>query len=326
MKNHLILAVDKSNLKEAKSLCLEVKNDIGFFKLGLEFFYAFGKEGVNEIAKIGVPIFLDLKLHDIPNTVLKSSISLLKNLEGIAMLTLHASGGVEMLQKTNEALKQEFKQKPMIFGVTVLTSTGEFDPWNGKKVIFPFALGILRAINKLEKLQADENIKKFIITRISAMVEVANSTLNYWLHISPKEKERIDEVNKHFKENPLINHLNLQLECDYKDEGFFKKNFLSGGIVNQVVHLSNIAYKSGIEGVVCSPLEAKLIKTFFPEIKIITPGIRPKWYEVADDQSRTLTPKEAINQGADYLVIGRPITQNANPQEAIKRTLFEMQS
>ena len=326
MRDNLILAIDKSNLNEAKSLCLEVKDGVGFFKLGLEFFYAFGKEGINEIAKIGVPIFLDLKLHDIPNTVLKASLSLLKNLEGVQMLTLHASGGIEMLNKTNEALKQEFKQKPMLFGVTVLTSTGEFDPWNGKKVTFPFGLAILRAINKLEKLQVDENIKKFITTRISAMVEVANSTLNYWLHVYPQEQQRIDEVNKHFKENPLINHLGLKLECGYKDEGFFKQNFLSGGIVNQVVHLANISYKSGIEGVVCSPLEAKLIKTFFPELKIITPGIRPNWYEVKDDQTRTLTPKEAITQGADYLVIGRPITQSTNPKEALKRTLLEMQS
>lgn len=324
LNNKLILAIDKNNLNEAKSLCLEVKDDIGCFKLGMEFFYSFGKEGINEIAKLGVPIFLDLKLHDIPNTVLKSSLSLLKDLKNINILTVHASGGIHMMQATNENLKTNLQNKPALFGVTVLTSTNETDHWEGKKVTFPFAMAILRAINKIEKLQNDKNIVEFIRTRIKNMVSVANYTLNYWTNIYQQEHDRIIEVNNQFNNNKLIKDLTLKLECACTKNDFYKKNILSGGILNQVLHLSNLSYQSGIEGVVCSAMEAKFVKTFFPKLQIITPGIRPKWYNKTDDQSRVLTPNQAINNGADYLVIGRPITEAYNPRDAIKKTLAEI--
>jgi orotidine 5'-phosphate decarboxylase subfamily 1 len=325
-KNNLIVAIDKSDLNEAKNLCKELQDDVGCFKLGLEFFYSFGKDGINEIAKFGVPIFLDLKLHDIPNTVLKSTLALFNNLNGVNILTLHASGGIEMMKKTNQALLENLTHKPMLFGVTVLTSIGEVDLWEGKKVTFPFALGILRAINKLEKLHENVKIKNFIENRLTFMVKIANNTLNYWLNIYPQEQERINKANDLFKTNHLISHLNLNLECNYESESFYKSNHLSAGILNQVLQLSNLASQSNIEGIVCSGMEAKFVKNFFPKLQIITPGIRPQWYNTQDDQSRTLTPKEAIENGSNYLVIGRPITESINPKEAVKQTLLEINS
>ncbi len=315
LKNRIILAIDKNNLNEAKQLCLEVKDYTGCFKLGMEFFYSFGKEGIREIVKLGVPIFLDLKLHDIPNTVLKSSIALLKDLQGIEMLTLHASGGANMMNATNEALKKELTKKPMLLGVTVLTSTSEVVE---KKSHFPFALGIMRAFNRLKKLKPDLRTEDFMLSRIKSMVQTANITLHYWVNLYPEEEKRIEEVNV------LMQNFGLQLKMNFPSEEFYKHNLLTGGILNEVLHLASISHQSGIEGVVCSPLETHLVKTFFPALKTITPGIRPSWYNSKDDQSRTLTPKEAIQNGADYLVIGRPITQNQNPKEAIKKTLEEL--
>ncbi len=315
LKNRIILAIDKSNLNEAKELCLEVKDYAGFFKLGMEFFYSFGKEGIREIAKLGVPIFLDLKLHDIPNTVLKSSIALLKDLDGVEMFTLHASGGFNMMHSTNEALKKELTKKPMLLGVTVLTSTGEEAQ---EKSHFPFALGIIRALTRLKKLKPDFKTEDFMLSRIKSMVQTANGTLHYWINLYPEEERRIQEANL------LLQNLGLQLKLDAPSYEFYKHNLLTGGILNEVLHFVNLASKSGLEGIVCSPLETRLAKTFFPELKIITPGIRPNWYNTKDDQSRTVTPKEAIQNGADYLVIGRPITQSHNPKEAIQKTLEEL--
>jgi orotidine 5'-phosphate decarboxylase subfamily 1 len=316
MKKSLILAVDKSNFTEAFELCNAVKNDIGFFKLGMEFFYSFGAEGVNKIANLGVPIFLDLKLHDIPNTVAKSCSTLLQNVKGVEILTIHASGGLKMMEDAREATRQS---RINLFGVTVLTSTSEVDIWEGARVTFPFAMVVMRALNSLTKSK-NEATSKLIIAKLKNMVDVANNTLNYWTHLYKAEKDRILLANKELEK------FNLKLECKAGSEDFYKKNILSGGVLNSVLHLSSLSHQAGISGVICSPLEASYVKTFFPSLKIITPGVRPIWYKEKDDQSRTLTPKEAIQKGADYLVIGRPITKSANPQEAIKKTLLEMES
>jgi orotidine 5'-phosphate decarboxylase subfamily 1 len=317
MKKHLILAIDKSNFAEAFELCNEVKNEVGFLKLGMEFFYSFGAEGVNKIAELGVPIFLDLKLHDIPNTVSKACISLLNSTKGVEILTLHASGGLKMMKDANESLLKSNLKKCMLFGVTVLTSTPEFDAWEGARVTFPFAMVVMRALNKLSKTE-DKATCNLILAKLKNMIDVANNTLIYWTKLYKAEEERVLEANKQLEK------FNLKLECKIGNEKFFKQNLLSGGILNTVLHLTSLANEAGIEGIVCSPLEAKYVKTFFPSIKIITPGVRPLWYTETDDQARTLTPKEALNQGSDYLVIGRPITKSANPKEAIKKTLAEL--
>ena len=327
----LILAIDKQEINEAKALCELAIGKVGFVKLGMEFFYSCGAEGVNEIAKFGIPIFLDLKLHDIPNTVAKACTSLLAKVNGVEILTLHASGGVEMLkwakEATLQASLQNNKKQPMLFGVTVLTSTSEEkDIWHGLRILFPFALVTLRAIEKIKKLTASNEVQSitFAKQRLKVMVDVANNTLVYWKNIYKEEGERLLQANKELKENPLVADLGLKLECDVTGDNFYKRNILSGGILNQVLHLANNAKMALIEGIVCSPLEAHFVKTFFPELKIITPGIRPEWYSVKDDQSRTLTPKQALQNGADYLVIGRPITASPSPLEALEKTLLEI--
>jgi orotidine 5'-phosphate decarboxylase subfamily 1 len=322
IKNKIILAIDESNFNVAKELCQEVASDVGFFKLGLEFFYSFGSDGVNEISKLGVPIFLDLKLHDIPNTVSKACTTLMQKVKGVEMLTLHSSGGIKMLADTKEALKSLAIKQPMIFGVTVLTST-KGEGHQEHIVSFPFALATLRAINTIERFKKTDDAASLnlVKAKLKLMIEVANGSLGYWTHLSLAEKTRIEEVNR----NSLIQELALELKFEGSNTDFYQKNISSGGILNTVLHLSSIANEAEIDGIVCSALEAKFVKTFFPSLKIITPGIRPNWYKEKDDQERILTPNEAIKQGADFIVIGRPITKNANPKEALLKTLHEMQ-
>ena len=322
-KEQLILAIDKNNFNEALSLCQEVKDDVGMFKLGLEFFLSFGTEGVNKIAELGVPIFLDLKLHDIPNTVSKSAVAMLKKVKGVSFLTLHASGGRKMLEETRNALETANLNKTKLFGVTVLTSTeDELDSWESYRVLFPFAMVSTRAINIIKKLKKSDQETSIAIAKLCVMIENANNSLIYWTRLYEAEKLRIEIVNQAFKKDENIKHLGLQLKPNIGTKEFYKKNF-SSGVLNDVIHFSNNAYNAGIEGIVCSALEVKFVKNIFPSLKVITPGIRPLWYKKNDDQSRTMTPQKAILQGADFLVIGRPITEDVNPKQAIFKTLTE---
>lgn len=116
MTNRIYLAIDTTDLETAKALATKVKTHIGGLKLGLEFFCANGHHGVHEMARIGLPLFLDLKLHDIPNTVAKA-VQALRPLEP-AVLTLHAAGGRAMLEDAKAAASDHTK----VVGVTVLTS------------------------------------------------------------------------------------------------------------------------------------------------------------------------------------------------------------
>ena len=223
MSKKIIVAIDLNNLKKAITLVKELKKEVYAFKIGHEFFYNFGIEGYKEIYKICPKIFLDLKLHDIPNTVGKGLDALLK-LKPI-FTTIHISGGDDM-QKIS-ALKNNKITK--ILGITILTS--------------------------LDKKQ----------------------TLKY-----------------------------------YKEEN----------ISNLVKKLALYAKKNNLSGLVCSPLEIKILrKAVGKKMILIVPGIRPekKQIRIKDDQKRTLSPKEAIKLGADYLVIGRPIIESKNPLETIKK-------
>tara|TARA_Y100000768_G_scaffold387247_1_gene377938 strand:- start:965 stop:1654 length:690 start_codon:yes stop_codon:yes gene_type:complete len=223
MNKKIIVAIDLSNLDKAIKLVKKLKNEVFAFKIGHEFFYNFGLDGYKKIYKICPNIFLDLKLHDIPNTVKKG-------LKGISKLnpiftTIHISGGDHM-QKIS-VLQNNNKTK--ILGVTILTS--------------------------LDKKQ----------------------TLKYY-----KEKNVNSLVKKFAK--------------------FAKQNNLSG--------------------LVCSPLEIAIIrKELGKKMTLVVPGIRPEAVSLSkkDDQKRTLTPKEAIKLGADYLVIGRPIIQSKDPLKTIKK-------
>ncbi|MDC0140880.1 orotidine-5'-phosphate decarboxylase [Pelagibacteraceae bacterium] len=229
MNKKIIVALDLDNKNKALELVNKLKKEVYAFKIGHEFFYNFGIQGYKEIYNICPRIFLDLKLHDIPNTVQKGlkAISKLKPI----FTTIHISGGDDM-QKSS---KLKNNKKTNILGVTILTS--------------------------LDKKQ----------------------TLKYY-----KEKS--------------INIL--------------------------VKKFANYAKKNNLSGLVCSPLEINIVrKEVGKKMILVVPGIRPnkRYFSKKDDQKRTLTPKEAINLGADFLVIGRPITESPNPLKTIKEINISIQ-
>jgi orotidine-5'-phosphate decarboxylase len=230
----IIIALDVKNKEEARKV-LESLPEARVFKVGLELFTAEGPGMIDLVKSYGKEVFLDLKLHDIPNTVAGAVRAAVKH--GVSMLTLHTSGGREMMKKAvetaRETAEKENKPLPLLLGVTVLTS-----------------------------LKDD----------------------------------------------------------DLKEIGF------SAGTREQVLRLARLATEVGIEGLVCSPQEIDLLRAELgQEIKIITPGIRPAWAE-AQDQKRIMTPAEAIKKGADFLVIGRPITQAQPPAEAFARVVRELEA
>ena len=223
MNKKIIVALDLDNIDKAIKLVKELKKEVYAFKIGHELFYNFGINGYKKIYNICPRIFLDLKLHDIPNTVQKGlkAISKLKPI----FTTIHISGGDDM-QKIS---KFKNNNKTNILGVTILTSLNE------------------------------------------------KQTLKYY-----KEKN--------------VNIL--------------------------VKKFARYAKKNNIIGLVCSPHEIKVVrKEVGKKMILVVPGIRPekKPLSIKDDQIRTLTPKEAINLGADFLVIGRPIIESKNPLETIKK-------
>ncbi len=220
--NPIICALDTQDLNKAISLANGLRDKVGMVKLGLEFFAAHGPFGVREVAKCNIPIFLDLKLHDIPNTVART-IEAIKILD-VEMLTLHISGGTKMLK---EALSVVQGKKIKLIGVTVLTS------------------------------MINEDLSELGVAREAK---------------------------------------------------------------SQVILLAKLAKKIGLHGVVCSALEAQEVRQECgKDCKIITPGIRMN--STHNDQKRTATPKEAINSGADYIVIGRSITKSDNPASSAELIL-----
>jgi orotidine-5'-phosphate decarboxylase len=219
----IFCAVDVSDLTEAERLVERLKGSVSGIKLGLEFFIANGTSGVERLrtAMGGAEFFLDLKLHDIPNTVAGAVKS-----AGICeadFLTVHASGGLEMMQA---AVKAAGKTK--ILAVTVLTALSDDD---------------------------------------------------------------IASIGQ------------------------------KGPAAEQVLRLAKLAVKAGVSGVVCSPKEITLLRKELPKgFLLVVPGIRPAGTEVGD-QKRVMTPQEAAQLGADYLVIGRPITAANDPAAAAKSML-----
>jgi len=223
MNKKIIVALDLDNISKALRIVKELKEEVYAFKIGHEFFYNFGITGYKKIYNISPKIFLDLKLHDIPNTVQKGLKAILK-LKPI-FTTIHISGGDEM-QKISISKKNN---KTTILGVTVLTSLDQ------------------------------------------------KQTLKYY------KQKNVNILVKKF---------------------------------------ANYAKKNNLSGLVCSPLEIDIVRKEVGEKMIlVVPGIRPnkKPLSKKDDQKRTLTPKEAIDLGADFLVIGRPIVESNNPLETIKK-------
>jgi len=222
----IIVALDVATKEEALQLVSELSSDVGFFKIGLQLYTAAGPGLTRDISVLGPKVFLDLKLHDIPNTVAKAVESAGKL--GVKMLTIHLSGGSDMIRAAVNARQHDM----LILGVTVLTSS------------------------------TDETLRETGIP---------------------------DTVADH------------------------------------VLRLARLGVSAGIDGLVASPHEARALRTEFGDkIKIVTPGVRPSWSEPGD-QKRFMTPREAIDAGADYLVIGRPITAHPQPREAVARILGELE-
>lgn len=231
VEDRLIVALDVPDARGAEKLMDRLSGTVKVFKVGKELFTAEGPAIVRAVQSRGYKVFLDLKYHDIPNTVAGACEAAAKL--GVYMMNVHASGGSAMMSKAAEALRKVSGNgpKPILLGVTVLTSLSD---------------------------------------------------------------------------------------ADLKEIGY------SGSARSQVEHLADLARRSGLDGVVASPLEIQAVRQKCgKDFVIVTPGVRPTWAD-AGDQKRVLTPAEAIQAGADYIVIGRPITQADDPSEAARRILREI--
>lgn len=234
-RDSLIVALDVDSAAKALQLVQMLAPVVNWFKVGMELFSAEGPKVVQELKAAGAKIFVDLKFHDIPNTVAGAGAAITRL--GVDMFNVHCSGGKEMMQRTversREAAAKAGRPLPYIIGVTVLTSMSE---------------AVLQG-------------------------ELA--------------------VNR--------------------------------GMSEQVQALAVLAKEAGLDGVVASPREIELIRRACGEdFLIVTPGVRPKWAEL-NDQHRVLTPGEAFGLGATHLVVGRPITAAAEPVDACRKILSEME-
>ncbi len=256
-KTKIIVALDVETAGEARQIIADLRENVSAFKIGLQLFTSAGASFVREVVQSGIKVFLDVKFHDIPNTVAKASVEVARL--GVWMFNIHALGGSEMMRKTVENVRQvcdkENLTQPKIIGVTVLTSSNQ---------------------------------------------------------------ETLREIGIETK------------------------------IENQVLDLARLAAKCGLDGVVASPHEVKKIRANIggKDFLIVTPGIRsskfkvqssrsesedrkPKTqnlFETKDDQKRVMAPKEAVQAGSDYLVIGRPILQATDKILAVREILEEIES
>jgi orotidine-5'-phosphate decarboxylase len=225
-RNPILCAIDTNEIARAEALIAATAGAVGGVKLGLEFFAAHGPAGIRTAAAGQRNVFLDLKLHDIPNTVagaVKSCLAL-----DPLLLTLHCAGGPAMMRAAAEA---RGNARTRLLGVTVLTSLDDSD---------------LAATGQ------------------------------------------------------------------------------NGPAAAQVKRLALLAQASGLDGVVCSPQEVAMLRaTCRKDFLLVVPGIRPAG-AAAQDQKRVQTPRDAITAGADYLVIGRPITEAPDPQAAARAILAEI--
>ena len=234
MRDRLIVALDTDDGEAIDWLSGTLMDIVPWVKIGFQAFSALGTEVFPWLSGRGHKTFLDLKFHDIPNTVARDVGTMTKH--GAQMVNMHASGGLEMMQaardRANDAAYDGDVPRPILLGVTILTSIVETD---------------------------------------------------------------------------------------------FQRNFSAERqLTEQVVYLAQLAQEAGLDGVVASPLEIEPIrKACGDNFVIVTPGIRPTW-AASGDQRRITTPAEAIQRGADYIVVGRPIIEADDPLEAAEMILDEM--
>jgi len=230
-RRKIIFAMDVADMAEIDRWSALLSGSVGMFKIGKQLFTATGPAAVRKVQENGGRVFLDLKYHDIPNTVAMATLEAARM--GVDLVNLHALGGYDMMARTVETLEKEFKggERAKVLAVTILTSSTE-ETLKGVGIDYPVA--------------------------------------------------------------------------------------------DMVVRLAKLARSAGIDGVVASPQEVKLIREACgPDFLIVTPGVRPSFASV-DDQKRIMTPGEAVSCGADYLVIGRPISAAADPAAAAELIIDEI--
>ncbi|MBI2718504.1 MAG: orotidine-5'-phosphate decarboxylase [Rhizobiales bacterium] len=228
-RNPICVALDTADLGRATALAKALKPHVGLMKIGMEFFYAHGARGYETVAAEGLPIFLDLKLHDIPNTVASAMTALMALDPRPAIVNVHATGGLDMMQAARDAVAGRAK----LIAVTILTSLSDDDIWQ-------------------------------------AGFETS------------------------------------------KDTQYHARS------------LAELACRAGLDGVVCSPHDLVGIRHGLGrDFLTVVPGIRPA-DAATQDQKRVATPAAAIAAGADYLVIGRAITQAADPAAAAQAILASL--
>lgn len=227
----IMVALDYPSEQEANELLQSLRGIPCYMKVGMQLFYAAGPKFVERLKGEGYKVFLDLKLHDIPNTVKGAAASISRL--GVDMFNVHAAGGTRMMEAALEGAEMASAgARPVVIAVTQLTST---------------------------------------------------------------------------------------------DERMLKEELGIGATMEEtVVRYARLAGKAGLDGVVASPLEVVRIKEAMGKpFLTITPGIRPR-HAAAGDQSRVMTPAEALNTGTDYMVIGRPITAQADPRQALESIIEEL--
>lgn len=232
-RRRLIFALDVASLKEVDHYVALLADKVGLFKVGKQLFVHAGPEVIRRIHAKGGAVFLDLKFHDIPQTVASASVEATRL--GVKMFTLHASGGTEMLRQAHRAVRgvcrAERLARPALLAVTVLTSLGRDD---------------------------------------------------------------------------------------------LKQIGVSAGPAAQVVRLARLAQQAGIDGLVASPQEiAAVRRACGDKLTLVIPGVRPQG-STADDQKRILTPHQAMQAGANYLVVGRPIRDATDPRQAARDIVADM--
>lgn len=229
-REKIIFALDIDRLQDVDRWASLLAGHVGMFKIGKQLFTCAGPATVEKVRSRGIEVFLDLKYHDIPNTVAMAGVEAARL--GVRLFNVHALGGYEMMARTVEALdKSAGGERAKVLAVTILTSSTE-DTLR--------EVGIDRPVNDM------------------------------------------------------------------------------------VVRLALLAKKAGIDGVVASPRETSLIREACgADFLIVTPGVRPS-FAATDDQKRIMTPGEAVASGADYLVIGRPISAAADPVVACSAIIDEI--